>query len=598
MAHKGKRRRIENAFRRLAGKAAPVSIRKQLMAILILLIIIPAITISLISYALSRQVIQEKSIRYNVDILMEVTNSIDRLLDEIDSMSVMFCYNDNIQSYMKEFNNRAESIKTIGDLQQNNLLRRKLLQELFNSTVASTAVANPTLFTYNYIIFSNNVSRVTVTQLNYTQADIEKLQAGKGALVWTTDDSQPPKILFGREINDLSTQKPIGYFMGNYSTETLNTMLADVTYFSEGYLHLIDENGRIIASNRRNHLGDIFEYEAALDAEKKSFYITDTRMYASYCNVPNTDWRLVSIIPSVYYESEVHHLLIYMLVIACLSAAIAILLAWIFARRIVNPILELCRQMTSVGDGDFEVRRPVKQRNEIGMLYRFFYQMIDRVQMLIDQNESQQLLIQKAELNSLRMQINPHFIYNTLESIKWIAHLNGNNDIVVMVKALGDFMRSSINGSEFVTLRTEMTNIENYLTIQKYRYGDRLMTVIDVPDEMEYLQIPKLILQPLIENAIVHGLEQKVGLGCINMHAWRDGEDAYIAIKDDGIGISKEIMMELDLDSADMSPHSGGIGMRNVHQRIRMYYGTEYGLMIESKFGLETTITVHIPYNT
>ena len=567
---------------------APVSIRKQVAALLLLFIVVPVTTLAVISYNLSKQVIQRKTTLYNIDILTEISNNIERRLGEIDSLTVYICCNDSIQNRVKAINAASERGRLVA-------LKQQLVRELINMTVANSAIREFTLCTTSGVETGNSLVGTT-SVISYAPSDLERLRDARGSLVWIARSGDDPSILLGREINDLATQQPIGYLIARYDDSVLTNILDDTSYFEDGALHLIDEGNRVISSNRPGVLGQPFEYAGVLDAGKDSMYVPGAGLYVSYCPVPGTGWRLVSVIPAVFYEKEILQLRLYTVLLAAGVALIMMLIAWRFARNLINPIMNLCAVMHKVGDGDFDVKQPVPYRNEIGMLYRYFYQMVDRVQELIRQTNSQQQLIQKAELNSLRMQINPHFIYNTLESIKWIAHLNKNEDIVVMVKALADFMRSSISGSEFVTLKTEMTSVENYLTIQKYRYGSRLAVQIDVPEALEGMMIPKFILQPLIENAIVHGLEQKVGTGCVSIRAKRDAEDVRIVIADNGIGIPQEALNGLDLDVSDAKSDSGGIGLRNVHQRIRMYYGKKYGLRVESIFGIETTVSIRVPF--
>jgi two-component system sensor histidine kinase YesM len=575
---------------RLFGNGeASISIRKQVAALLLLFIIAPVTTLSVISYNLSKQVIQRKTTLYNIDILTEISNNIERRLGEIDSLTVYICCNDSIQDRVNDINAASDRSRLVG-------LKQQLVRELINMTVANSAIREFTLRTTSGVETGNSLVGTT-SVISYTDDDIARLRDARGSLVWIARSGKNPSILLGREINDLATQQPIGYLIARYDDSVLTSILDDTSYFADGALHLIDEENRVISSNRPDVLGQPFEYTGVIDAGKNSVYVPGAGLYVSYCQVPGTGWRLVSVIPAVYFEKEILQLRLYTVLLAAGVALVMMLIAWWFARHLINPIMNLCAAMRRVGDGDFGVKQPVRYRNEIGMLYRYFYQMVDRVQELIGQTNTQQQLIQKAELNSLRMQINPHFIYNTLESIKWIAHLNKNDDIVIMVKALADFMRSSISGAEFVTLKTEMTSVGNYLTIQKYRYGSRLTVQIDVPAELEEMMIPKFILQPLIENAIVHGLEQKVGMGCVSVCAKREGEDVLIVIADNGIGISQEALTGLDLDASDAECGSGGIGLRNVHQRIRMYYGRKYGLSVSSIFGIETTVTIRIPYS-
>jgi two-component system sensor histidine kinase YesM len=224
--------------------------------------------------------------------------------------------------------------------------------------------------------------------------------------------------------------------------------------------------------------------------------------------------------------------------------------------------------------------------------------MVAQVQKLIQEVYQEQYLTQKAELKSLRMQINPHFLYNTLESINWMARIKGAPEIGDMVKALGDLMRVSISGEDFIPVGEEVGNVVNYLKIQNFRYGDRFEIRIHIEPDIEKILVPKLILQPIVENAIVHGLEEKVGNGRIEITGVLEEGNIVITVADNGVGMEEEKAAVILDDGGEEAAHSDNhthIGLKNVDRRIKLYYGQQYGLSVASVPGSGTTVRAVLP---
>jgi two-component system sensor histidine kinase YesM len=252
--------------------------------------------------------------------------------------------------------------------------------------------------------------------------------------------------------------------------------------------------------------------------------------------------------------------------------------------------------MLKIGDGDFSVSSTYDSKDEIGVLSLHFNKMVVQLKKLIRKAYQEELLKQKAELKSLRMQINPHFLYNSLESINWMARIRGIPEVGKMVKALGDLMRSSIGGEDFITIEEEIRNIENYLTIQKFRYGDKVSVEISIDPKIRKLKIPKLILQPIVENAIIHGIENKVGNGRIAITGKDNDGKILLQVEDDGLGMEEEIIAEiLSEKPRQVTNEHTHIGIRNVDRRIRMYYGDQHHIVISSTLGIGTLVSINIP---
>ena len=565
-----------------------ISVQHLVAALLILLITVSTLAITGISYTLSEQIISKKNSKYCIDILNEISTNIHTKLKEVDSLTTYICYNETVQSQINKMNHaRGDSF----------LYEKKILEkELINMTVANESLKEMTIMTS-----SGQSAWISQPYPEFSSASpiLDTLYSQQGSLCWITlDKEDTPTIIAGRTINDLGVQKIIGYFLVRFDDKLLTDILEQKEYFKDGSLCIVDGKGTILSSNQPGERGKMYPSFHLLTEATVSKKLDDSQEWLTSCIIPGSEWRLVSTIPNISYEKEIIWLRGSVIIIALAMIIVAIFISIAITRQLFLPLDKLCQMMKSVGKGDFNVSKPAYYQNDIGVLYDYFIDMVKEVRNLIQTTNQQQLLLQKTELNSLRMQINPHFIYNTLESIKWIAYMNDNKEIVIMVKALGDFMRSNISGPEFITIEKELENIHCYLTIQKFRYNDKLDVRIDIPPDLYHAKIPKLLIQPLIENSIVHGLEQKAGDGKIIIKGIREQEDVIIDIIDNGIGFSKLSLENLDLDfiSPEDTRKNGGLGMKNVHQRIKMYYGESYGLSVTSEYGIRTCVRIRIPY--
>jgi two-component system sensor histidine kinase YesM len=225
-----------------------------------------------------------------------------------------------------------------------------------------------------------------------------------------------------------------------------------------------------------------------------------------------------------------------------------------------------------------------------------FNDMIARIDELFHTNLEKQDRLRLAEIQALQSQINPHFLYNTLDSIKWIAKLNGIREIEVIVIQLGKLLKNSINNrNEMTTVRDSLEIIDSYLTIQKIRYSDRFTVHMDIDPGVLDCYVPRLIIQPIVENAIVHGIVKKIGEGRLDIKAGRAGTDLLIEVADDGAGIDaarlEQIRTELESDQRKVE----NIGIHNVNRRIKLCYGEKYGVSISSEAGRGTTVILTMP---
>ena len=278
----------------------------------------------------------------------------------------------------------------------------------------------------------------------------------------------------------------------------------------------------------------------------------------------------------------------------------AYLLSQKVMQGITDPIQRLCRVTREAASGDFTVRAEENSEGEMAVLNDSFNQMIEKIGNLVEDIRIEQLNLRATELKLLHAQINPHFLYNTLDTIIWLAEAGRKEEVVMMVTALSDFFRTTLSkGRDYITVKEEEAHIRSYLQIQQFRYQDILESSIDIPEEMYGYQILKLTLQPLVENALYHGIKNKRGLGHIRVSGRKENGCLVFRVWDDGKGMEPErldkvrrlIAGEEEVDRSDPS----GFGLFNVAQRLKLNYGPKYGISVESVYGEWTETRVVIP---
>lgn len=307
---------------------------------------------------------------------------------------------------------------------------------------------------------------------------------------------------------------------------------------------------------------------------------------------PKTDLTTVCFIPMDIIRRNYFQIrkLIFWVIVA--SLGLCLVVSFAFAKSLVNPIEILVGTMKRVEKGDLSLKVDLKRQDEIGLLGNSFNKMIEKLKEYIKNIEEKQKRIRTAEIKVLEAQINPHFLYNTLDTIKWIAKLNGVDEICNITTDLGKLLRSSIsNKKEFVTVKEGIDLVKSYLNIQKIRFEDDLEVEIEIQEEILDNKIPKLILQPIVENAIVHGIENLDKRGHIKVYGRRNHDKLIFDIIDNGVGMSQKMLSDI-ISGGDDGEH---IGLYNVSRRLKLYYGPENGINIESVEGKGTWVTVKIP---
>lgn len=264
---------------------------------------------------------------------------------------------------------------------------------------------------------------------------------------------------------------------------------------------------------------------------------------------------------------------------------------------IIQPISQLNQATEKIAQGDFNARAQADSEDEVAELAVSFNKMAGSMQSLIDKVKEDERKMRKADLRLLQEQIQPHFLYNTLDTIVWLIESNEPDEAVTMVVTLSDFFREILSkGKEFISIKEEEKHISSYLQIQEMRYRDILEYDIQLDQVIYKYQILKLTLQPVVENALYHGIKYKRAKGCIHIHGEKEGDIIRLTVRDDGVGMDEEELEQLCQQIEKPCQETGkGFGLANVNERIHMYFGPEYGMKIQSQKGKGTTVEIVIP---
>ena len=376
----------------------------------------------------------------------------------------------------------------------------------------------------------------------------------------------------------------------------ISSYISNVGIGQRGYCFLMDESGEIIyhPQQRLLYAGLKSEDTPALAALEDGTYSDDTMIY-SLSSVEDGGWRVVGI---SYVDELVNRNVLEMIQLSGVMAVVilvaALLTSWLLSHLLGRPLRGLASAMERFeSDADHFTYRPVKGTREVRELSDSFGHMVVRIQRLMSTVREEEVNLRKTELKALQAQINPHFLYNTLDSIAWMCERGRNADAVSMVHALARLFRISISrGHELIPIAKEIEHAESYLQIQKYRYKNQFTYEFDVDSECLGYYCNKITLQPIIENAITHGLELMVDEGRITVQVCQEGEDILFRVRDNGVGMSPEQVASI-LDRAP-SDHTG-IGIKNVNDRLKIYFGKDYGLHITSELDVGTCVEIRMP---
>ncbi|UQZ86143.1 Sensor histidine kinase YehU [Paenibacillus konkukensis] len=401
-------------------------------------------------------------------------------------------------------------------------------------------------------------------------------------------------------INDASDTPELGTCVVIYKTDALDHIVRDIKGTPNSRLLIVDNEQRIVTASEAAAKGKFFDVES-LDELSKADHL-------QIKEIGSLQWKIVSLIPIKEMTDELRAIRNIGLIIGMVMTLIILLMGLLFIRSVTIPLSAIIRFVNYIGNYGGKQRLLLSVRSEIGILATEINRMLDKIdeanEKFIQANTSlyqMELAKKQAELSSLQSQINPHFLYNTLECIRSIALASKVMEIVEISIAMAQIFRYGIKEENFVLIRSEIGCIQDYLRIMSIRYVDKFHADIRIEESLLDLKMPKMILQPIVENAVYHGLERKSGKGGISIKGWKT-KDGWVCfeIADDGKGIGEEELRDLQHYLSRSETHQQvlgerGMGLLNIHKRIRLAFGEQYGIEIESRIDAGTRVTLQLP---
>lgn len=573
-----------------------LTMQKRLLIQFIILSIVPILVIGIVSYLISYNITKNNAIQYSKEIVHQSTQKIDELFLEVQKSALMTSEEPAVQVTLRSPMTNDIAQKYSKELEINTRLN---LISSFNEKIFGIYVIgkNGEVFKSNYgTVQLNDMRNVPWIQKVMKNNGVTWFGTRSGSLVVKT--SGDFYISAGYPINDKASGKISGIVIVDVPEQQLSDIV-NTKLGKSGYIFILDNMNKVVSHPNP----ELITKKLTLERSKKvdKLHKTTVTYTASNLMIEETSdvtgWKIIGTIPLTELTKDsivIRNFIIGILLVVC---TVALIFSWQFSKLTVQPIKRIKNSMKTVEDGDFNVKLPPMGRDEIGQLGKSFNVMIQKIQELMDRVLTEQEALRQAELKSLQYQINPHFLYNTLDSIVWLTRAKKNEEAIKMVMAITKLFRIGISrGKDIITIAEEIEHVESYLTIQHMRYPKKFTYTIDVPPSLHPYKVFKVILQPIVENAIYHGIKMKKEKG----HIWIRGEDLgdhlLLIVKDTGKGMDEDTLTKLNNALQDSTGEKLNIyGIKNVEERIKLFYGEGYGITFRSIYGEGTTAEIKIP---
>ncbi|NRT60774.1 two-component system sensor histidine kinase YesM [Clostridium saccharoperbutylacetonicum] len=579
------------------------------------------------TYFMNRS-ISSKLIFYFFGVILIVTMMITILGNLSYRNSINFSQNENTNQIIKQINYNIESyVNNTENIMNYMSTDPRILKFLSDNKLKNDNLEDEAYKSiYSFVKFNPKIAGIMVVNNNGGYISDVMNKVSRQSLIneewYLKAYNEPDKIhLFtkptGRNIDnifrysadevfsvskavvDSSSKKINGVILIDVKLDVIKDIIENSKPGTAGFIYIMDSNKEIVYTPVNNVVYRIKnEWIDKINNEIIIKNINGENYQLTKIKSEYTGWETIGVFPESESLRVIEDIKYYSAIVAVLALIIAQILVIIFTRSIVNPIKKLKKLMKKAQEGDLTVTFNAKYNDEIGELGGSFNTMVKEISNLINLVQVEEKKKRIAEMNVLQAQIKPHFMYNTLDTIRWMAEEHNEEDIIEIIEAFTNLLRISLSkGKEIISVNEELSHIKSYLTIQKIRYEDKLDYEIQVDDNMLEYKLIKLILQPLVENAIYHGIKEKRGSGRILIKGEIKENTLIFAISDNGKGMEEELLNKINymLRNGNEKKNEIGYGIFNVNERIKIIYGDEYGLQYESIYGEGTTVLLKHP---
>ncbi|MCL2034756.1 MAG: sensor histidine kinase [Oscillospiraceae bacterium] len=568
------------------------SLQNKFIFISVINVIIPLLLMVGLSYAKSVEMVERQLSQSNFKTVEQVGENINFVFQDMRNSSVYLLQN-------REFMNYLRLPKEAIDNNPGYLLSTQSL--INNYLVFNTNIHSIYLDTFNGMEF-DSASAQNIISEDLRQQLLQLRGAGiiVPDVITNYNGTKTRVFSYIRIIKDIENlASDLAVLKINIPESTISNVFDSRLLSENSSFLIIDENGVVISSLDEAQLGEPMPdsfISADLFQTNSGYYtvsISGEDYAVTYHNLIYPNWKLVNMAPLRELSRDILVIRNITLLSVALSVIICAIAIAYFTLKVLGPLRELRRAMVSLENEDFDVRIPVRGNDEITMLASSFNKMSNNLNELVNEVLAVQIKQKEAELKALYSQINPHFLYNTLDMIYWTCRLENAKESATLIQSLSKIFRLSLNsGNEFTSLAKEIEHLELYITIQEGRLDGNVRFSIKAAGGLMDCKVVKLILQPFVENAIIHGIEKNGGQGEIEIEIYQDGDVLVYIIRDDGVGAEEA---ELNSYLSKVQPDNRGFALNNVNERIQIYYGNAYGISFETAPGNGMTITVRQP---
>ena len=571
-------------------------IQNTLIRAFAVLIVFTILLLGSLSYYYLRKILIQNAEGTTMQLVIQLNRVIENYISYMDDIALMAVNNEDVRAFMQ--NPAADSPRLRAKIDTSfEAIRsvRKDIDSVFLITRDGRAIAatsggglNPSVDLKGR--FFELETRLGPDRPSVSSAHVENL----------VDFRYPWVISLVRDMRTAPSGQSFGLIQVDLNYDIIASLCRNIQLGKSGYVFILSSSGDIVYHPRQQLIYGNLKSERiadilAMNGGSRNAVVDGRAILYTAVSSKETGWKVVAVsyLDELFGASREAEY--YFFLLSLLAFVMAIGVALFISTNISKPIESLRRSMQAVESGNFDIDITVNSTNEVYQLARDCDIAVKKVRDLIAQSRREQELKRKLELRALQGQINPHFLYNTLDSIIWMIELGENERAIDMTSSLAKFFRLGISrGSETISVRTEIEYVQTYLAIQKQRYKDKLSYEIAFSPELYSHQILKLLIQPLVENAIYHGIKNIEGMGLIRIIGERENDTIVIRIGDNGVGMQAAQLEALAAGLIEPR-QSNGVGVRNVQDRIRLYFGDEYGVQFESTPGAGTTATIRIP---
>ena len=567
--------------------------RSELTVYFILLIVVLLSTVGGLLYSWTKQTTEKMVSDSTVETLKQIDKNMHSMLGYVQDISLFIIANNDVRTFLK--------LQGAPD----DIIKLRLYENLSNLTGTEPFIASINIYGANGLKLETEGPSQDLSGGLVAQYEKKIPKSGYYVITPTYRRYYQPLgdqyvISFYRQINDINDlTRKLGVLRIDIHESFINRLYRDIRIGQTGYAFVANQEGYIVSHSHKDKISQYLQdqpFFKPVFGGKEGYYrrkMGGRDMLITYYTSNEQSLIYVEVVPFAELLKDSMFIGRLILTVILLASLVALMLSYLIASKVTDPIKKLTGLMQRVERGDLDVVIDIERKDEIGTLAASFNRMIGRLKRLIDEVYKTRLKRKEAELKALQAQIDPHFLYNTLDTIYWTSRQENASKSGELVEALAKLFRLSLNkGNEITTIEKEVEHLNSYLFIQKMRYDREPQIEIAIDPVLYPYHTIKLILQPLVENALYHGIAEIDGVGKITITGREVAGAIVFEVSDNGVGMSAAKIREIFHES---SGEKGGYGLKNVDERIRLYFGERYGLEIESAPGQGTRVRVRIP---